>query len=379
MNPITGPYIQETQNAQHLPLPVYLYKKGYRQAKPFTLPLPYVRNTSHILSYSGTNVPSAFKDASWNGPFDNCLVNHRSLMAHAAIGILTAQVKNELFEKIVKKVDEKVELAVSLAERRQTYAMMEKRLIDLQRFVKAFRHRDFGLMKRYFDGVKRPLTKRAKKTLAHYARNWRNVSANLGDAWLEFHFGWEPLVKDIDTCLQLMSKPLTGVKVDIHSRTLLWKYNWSYQRANPFSLTRSRADVKVRANCTCTVDIDSPSRTYQSILGLNNPGLIAYSLIPFSWMFDWVNYLGSYISQFSDLSGYAVTNASHNWKVTSLGNGSYEYPRGNLAAANGFGGVYFERATGIPSVTLTWRPLPSRLSVSRGLTAASLLALQLKR
>lgn len=377
MYPITGPFVQETDNPTHAPLSVYQYRKGWRQAKPFNLPLPYVREVSHIFSCAGTIQPAAFSDASWNGPYDNCLVNHHSLMGHAAIGILVAQCKNELFEKIVKKVDEKVELTVSLAERRQTISMMEKRLIDLQRFVKAFRHRDYGLMKRYFDPKRNQLSSRAKKTLAYYGRNWRMVSRDIGSAWLEFHFGWEPLVKDIDTCLRLLAKPLTGVKVAVHSRTLTWKYNWSLQRANPYSLTRSKADVTVRANCTCDIDIDSPERVYQSVLGLNNPVLTAYSLIPFSWMFDWVNYLGSYISQFSDLSGYRITSACHNWKVTSLGNGSYEYPRGTIAAANGFGGVFFERAVGIPSVTLTWRPLPKRLSVSRGMTAISLLAQQL--
>lgn len=375
MEPVTGPYVVERGVNSTGPSMAYFRQGGYRQSPPFNLPLPYSKKISSILSYDGSDPPSfnPFSNAGYVGGWNNLRVNFITLLEHGSVTTHVALVKSELFEKVVKKLDERAELLVSLAERRSTLAMMEKRLIDLHRFVKAFRHRDFGLMRRYFAGKSPNLSARAKSTLRHYARNWRLVAQNTGQAWLEFHFGWEPLVKDIDTCLQLASKTLEKQKIRVYSRQVRWVYDWSVDGANPYSRTTSFATLTARAGCACEVEIDSPKEVYKTILGLNNPGLTVYSLIPFSWMFDWVNYLGSYISQFTDLNGYSIKNASHSWKVTAEGSGSFEYPRGNTAKRNRYSGMYFARQNYVPNVTIGWRPLPERVSVARGLTAASLL------
>ena len=121
------------------------------------------------------------------------------------------------------------------------------------------------------------------------------------------------------------------------------------------------------------IQVDNPDEAYKTVLGLNNPVLVAYNLIPYTWMFDWVNYLGTYISSFTDLQGYKVTRASHSVITRVVGTFSYESPKGTTRS-NAWSGERFERFVGLPSVTLTWRPLPKRLSVIRGATLASVIA-----
>lgn len=380
MNPITGPFDREIGAVTTGPSMLYDRKIGYKQVAPHNLPLAYTRELSRIIATGGKDAASydPFGSAYYNGSYYGIHCNFRSLQGAKEITVPVSQAKNQIFEKTVKQLDEKAELLVSLVERRETLAMMEKRLVDLYRFVKAFRHPTPKLMRQFFTGSSLP--RPARQTLARYLRNWRQISNDLGKAWLEFHFGWEPLVKDIDTCLQLASRPLSEASVHVNSRKLPWRYDGMYQTWSKDTTVKGSASGYVRASGTCVIQVDNPKKVYQSVLGLNNQVLVGYALIPFSWMFDWVNYLGSYISQFSDLTGYKILNASHSWKVMCVGGVSeFRYPGTYLKKSNVYSGVVFIRALGIPAVTLTWRPLPSRASVSRGLTSASLLAQMLSK
>lgn len=377
--PLSGPFVTEVGKNLSGPSSKYVYKRGFRQTKPYNLPLPYAMEISSILSISGTAVPGydAYCNAGITATSYNCHVNSRTVFSGGEATTALARAKSMCFEKIVDQLDDKVELLVSLAERREAIDMVEKRLAQLYRFVKALKHRDPTLMRQFFHSAQ--LKQNARETLTKYLKNWRLVAKDLGNAWLEFHFGWEPIVKDIDTCLQLAGRPLSGASIHVYSRKLVFDASNSVLASDYSWKMKSNVVGKVRASCTCTATVDSPKRVYQSILGLNNPVLVVYSLIPYSWMFDWANYLGSYISQFSDLAGYNITNACNSYKITCLGNSEFEYPRGVINKGNVFSGVCFVRENGIPSVTLGWRPLPKQLSVSRGLTLTALLAKKLAK
>lgn len=379
MNPVTGPFDREIGNVTTGPSMLYDRRIGYKQSPPHNLPLPYTRVISRLLSVGGADAPSydPFGNAYYNGTYYNVACNANTLLNTANVSLLVNQAKNQIYEKIVDQLDEKVELLVSLAERRETLEMMEKRLVQLGRFIKAFHHRSPELMRDFFRGI--TLSRETRQNLVSYLKNWRRVSNDLGSAWLEFHFGWEPLVRDIDTCLRLASQPLSEASVHVYSRKLHGAYDGMYQTWSKDTTVSGHATFDVRACASCVVRVDNPKKVYQSILGLNNPVLVAYALVPYSWMFDWFNYLGSYISQFSDLSGYTISSASHSYKVKCVGVSRFFYPRNTYKKGNTYDGLLFVRSTGIPSVTLTWRPLPKRLSVSRGSTSASLLAQNLSK
>lgn len=377
--PIIGPTTTEIGLVTNGPSMLYERIIGYKQSKPFDLPLPYLRIISKILSIRGSATPGydAFSNAGYSGTYDDCVCNFYTIanLARTSTNNLTRTVnraKNQVYEEVVSQLSDKVELLVSLAERRQAYSMMTQRLQDLYRFLKALRHPNPRQMRQFFTGSALPQP--FKNTLNNKLRNWRKSTNDVGQTWLELHFGWEPIVRDIDTLCQLMSEPIPEVSVKVMSSRLAYGFDQAVERTYPWSKTTSHAAGSVRAYGTVTLQVDNLDQAYASVLGINNPVLTAYSLIPFTWMFDWVNYLGSYISQFTDLAGYVVLNASHSWKCTIAGVSKYEYPSGTIQRKNSWSGVWFERQTGIPNVTLDWRPLPKRLSPIRGTTLASLLA-----
>lgn len=379
MVPITGPFVREITGPTTSQLSLYEKVSGYKQQPPFTLALPYSRLISNILSYSGVSTSvSAFNHAGITGTYNDAICNFRTLTGlNGTIYQKTiARATSWTREKMAEELSDKIELLVSLAERRDAYAMVLKRMTDLYRFVRALRHPNAKQMRQFFTGSSLP--RPFKETLKYRLKNWRSVAKDLGGAWLEFHFGWEPIVKDIDSLLQLISGPISEATIEVKSAKLPFHDGTIKTRTNPFDQTISGYEGQVQAFASATVKVDDVSKAYQSVLGLNNPVLVAYSLIPFTWMLDWVNYLGSYISQFSDMAGYKVLSASYSWKCTASGFAKREYPKGTIQQRNSWSGVYFERMVGIPRITLGWRPLPNRLSVSRGTTLAALLAIKFK-
>lgn len=385
MNPVTGPNIVETGYAVYPGAYSLLYecRELYRQVPPFNLALPYMRLTSRISSFlnttKGTGVDYVVGNASYDATFGGADPNFRTyarrwLYRSDSPEYLTlARAKNMVYEKIVAELSEKVELLVTLAERREAYSMVEKRLTDLYRFVKALRHPNPRQMRQFFTGSALP--RRFRDTLKYHLRNWRSSTKDLGRLWLELHFGWEPIVRDIDTSLQLFAKPLPEGEIQVESRSLPLLATYGVTRSDPYERYRSTVAGSVKCYGSVAVQIDNLDKAYRTVLGLNNPVLVAYNLIPYTWMFDWVNYLGTYISSFSDLAGYTITRASHSVRVRAVGTFSYEDFYGTTSRrSNAWSGAWFQRYNSVPSVTLTWRPLPKRLSVIRGVTLASLIA-----
>lgn len=352
----------------------------YSQQPPFNLALPYVRLTSRIQSFrSAGNVYAVDKyvgNASYNGTYDGAYMNFLTYASRFATSgtteqLTVARAKNMVYEKVVSELGERVELLVTIAERRESYQMVEKRLVDLYRFIKALRHPNANQMRQFFTGSSLP--RDFRETLKYHLRNWRASTKDLGRLWLELHFGWEPIVRDIDTSLRLASQPLPEAEVEVSSRRLPISTSYGMTRSNPYSRSRSNMAGSVKCYGNVAIQVDNPDEAYKTVLGLNNSVLVAYNLIPYTWMFDWVNYLGTYISSLSDLQGYKVTRASHSVITRVVGTFSYEYPKGTTRS-NSWSGEQFERFVGLPSVTLTWRPLPKRLSVIRGATLASVIA-----
>ena len=382
MNPVTGPItIENGKVPQGKFTSLYELRKLYSQTPPFDLALPYVRITSRISSFTNTaqglSIDNLVGNAYYNGTFDGAYLNfntYRGRLAGTSTSeaLTVARAKNMVYEKIVSELGDRVELLVTLAERKEAYRMVEKRLTDLYRFVKALHHPNANQMRQFFTGSALP--RDFRETLKYHLRNWRSSTKNIGQLWLELHFGWEPIVRDIDTSLQLMSQPLPEGQIQVQSRRLPLGGTYGSTRSNPYSNARSVVAGSVKCYGSVAVQLDNPDEAYKTVLGTNNPVLVAYNLIPYTWMFDWVNYLGTYISSFSDLAGYRILRASHCVSVKCVGVFSYEYPRGLTSRKNAWSGEYFERFVGLPRVTLTWKPLPKRLSVIRGATLASLIA-----
>lgn len=195
--------------------------------------------------------------------------------------------------------------------------------------------------------------------------------------WLELHFGWAPLVKDIYAVIDLLTNStLTGVATGKASKTIPWTYvKDTYPGGAKYS---HRGVHKTRYRVLCQTDwrVVNPNLWLASRLGLVNPASIAWNLIPLSFLIDWFASVNQVLNEWSDFLGVETSNSFYTVTCRDAvdssvvayypGNTVYMYQRAQTKS------VFIERKLGIPNVRLGIKPLV-RLSMSHSVTASALL------
>lgn len=140
---------------------------------------------------------------------------------------------------------------------------------------------------------------------------------------------------------------------------------------------------EVSCVCQAEIKVTNPNLYLANRLGLTNPASVVWELIPFSFVVDWFVNVSDFLNQFSEFHGVALVNPFNSIKTTTFCSGSRNqwYPVPGVTLYSAFQvqsrRVTFKRQLGIPAVTLKIRA-PKPLSVTRGITAISLLLQRLK-
>lgn len=353
-------------------------KIGSCQPKPYVRPLPYTFKFIRTTKATMTGVFSTFGEMA-NADFDkgvilpspNLLVNDT-----AYTGNLVTQCINKALDKFYDQLDEQAMLAVNYAERKQASAMMAARLFQLARFGRALRKFDLVTAAKSLgldpnSGIPTVYRKGQKP------RGWSNAKARskiVANAWLEFHFGWEPVVKDIFHAIQVLQAPMTGKTFWVDA-TLPIKFSWRLKTGATSYLREAEGFVNVKVGSTLAV---TDSNAYMANrLGLTNPAAWAWELIPFSFVVDWFATVGNFINQWTDLDGVRLIDP---WYATTCNiSRAYYAVRYSSSAIDIWStGFYFQRALGLPRYKIAFRPM-KRLSVVRAATAIALLVQFLPR
>lgn len=260
---------------------------------------------------------------------------------------------NKCYARFVDQVQESAMAAVNFAEREEAMKMVCQRAGQL---VKAYRSFRKG---RIVDGLKALGIKRTK------GNRWAKPK-DASKLWLEYHFGWAPLMQDIHTGVSIMTKdPTSKVVRASASRNTQWRgtlkdYQWVSSGGEHFT-----------CHMSAEVSVESPNLFRANQLGLLNPAAIAWELVPFSFVVDWFTSVGQVINSLSDFIGLELKNAY----TTVVYSGStyleykqYEkpYPRGS---SSGFRCI---RTLGITGPSLALNEFKG-LSLIRGATAIALV------
>lgn len=219
----------------------------------------------------------------------------------------------------------------NLAQRQQAARMMTDRVVQLTRFVKAVNRGDLWSAWKelrlphdeYTTVVKKWRLNGQKLTwskLPDPRRNHRPAdlpvdrykrSRAIADLILEFNFGWRPLIEDIYGAISLLtSDPPKGVIVGRGSSPLI-KTKWNSGSFSP----RGERAWKAYAQYRAEVSVSNPNVALWAQAGLTNPALLAFQLIPGSFLFDWVTNLSQVIEGYTRLWGLSLTNVSYSTKV----------------------------------------------------------------
>ncbi len=131
--------------------------------------------------------------------------------------------------------------------------------------------------------------------------------------WLEYRYGWLPLLMDVKGSAELLAQHHLGRAENfvVSAKTSESKdYTYSAVTLAPNGTSvrkNSSATYTARVKLHCRIDNGFVSSLQQ--MGLVNPALVAWELTPYSFVFDWFISVGDWLTACSALSGITVIQA----------------------------------------------------------------------
>lgn len=293
---------------------------------------------------------------------------------------------NRVRGKLVSQLGETSSMwAVNIAERQQSVNALANRTMQIVRFTRHLKRFDIYSAARELN-----LSGRDRRVKAIYekyhGKDRHGVTRDVGNAFLEFHFGWEPLVNDIHATCDLLQQAIASSKLSGAASADVSKYTYEDRTCENGTPGYALEDYKgtLRVHAGCYASIENPNAYLANRTGLVNPATVLWETIPFSFVVDWFGNVGQFLSQYTDFVGVRVEDPFHGYKLSAsaycswLGHWFCQSWQPETGAHWNKEGVLFERFLGLPEVTLRFAP-PPRLSLMRGLTAISLLLQKLPR
>lgn len=215
---------------------------------------------------------------------------------------------NRSYGMLVRQLrGETAALGVTLASWKQSLAMIVLRSTAIRKFARK--------CERKATRQQRASRRQRRKRKAQGLQSALPVdSANL---FLEGTFGWLPLVTDIYQAIRVMTDDVPGgwisgvateqKKINVHSR---------YYPPNG-SLLSFEGTLKFRVKQTCMVRVTNPNVWLANKLGVINPALVAWDLVPWSFVINWFANISQVLGSITDFAGVTISNASttRKWEV----------------------------------------------------------------
>lgn len=270
---------------------------------------------------------------------------------------------NNLVDKFEGKCGPSSALGASIfAEGKETWSACVQALEGAVSLVKAMTRRDIRGLKAAWD--KRPRTPTSAMKAA-------------GGKWLEFSFGWIPLVQTVYDAFAVTAGPIPPKRVIVSSR---WE---SVYNEYPILVAPSwghSANVHQFVKIGYDVTVDNPNTWLLGSLGLLNPGEWIWEAIPYSFFVDYFTNIGDLIHNLSAFAGLSFSNGFttyyHKWD-DKLSYRTYRWDEYTLRIATT--GEHIGRRGPTPlRRRLIWAKNPLTSSWQRGLNASSFLAQRLK-
>lgn len=278
-------------------------------------------------------------------------------------------IENEALDKLNEKVRGSLDLSVSGFEYKQTQEMLKllspKGLRNYAQDAWTRVHGYRGKPRSLWDAVK-------------------DVSGIPADAWLQYQYGWKPLVSDIygiaDESLHVARNSLTGFTASSMRRVEGIDMPYSLGYAAKWSGFKQ---LKGKWACKYGLVLDAELETAERLARWTslNPVSIAWELLPYSFVVDWFYDIGGFLraietslaNNVSFVSGYKSTIRAYEYYPTIEWDGTYSGVGMKGQCAGYCKYVRFNREV------LSSYPLPnvprfkSNLGSTRLLSAAALL------
>lgn len=199
--------------------------------------------------------------------------------------------------------DEKINLAVTLAEMRSTIDMIRK---HASKFAKAYAFAKRGKWKQAYD------------TLG-IGRNYKQGRRDLAGGWLEIIYGWLPLLADIKGGIDEVNRKVNAEGYTIVGRAKAERLSVSTATRDNFYRWGDgvRITTEFRSNVTQKVALwyrlDLPNLQRAAAVGITNPLTVAWELTLFSFLVDWWASIGDWLASLDATIGLEYMGGTHTY------------------------------------------------------------------
>lgn len=219
---------------------------------------------------------------------------------------LDASLRSQLIYRALAKVkDEKINLAVTLAEIGSVVGMITKHAVKLKSAYTAAKQ---GNWKKAYD-------------VLGISRDYKSGKRDLASGWLEIIYGWLPLIMDIHGGVEEINRKVLseGYTLVGRARSEASDYvtvnapNTYRQGLCPISVS---TDVLLERTQKVSFwfRVDMPALQRAAALGVTNPLLVAWELTSFSFVADWFITIGDWLSSLDATVGLIFMGGSHTYR-----------------------------------------------------------------
>jgi len=135
------------------------------------------------------------------------------------------------------------------------------------------------------------------------------VDKRLANHWLEYTFGWVPLLSDIYGSAELLASHALGElyhEQATGSCVKNRKVSWFDANRIQYNL-----EEKTRVKYVVKYELDSYARAALSQTGLDNPLLLAWELMPYSFVIDWFYPVQNYLKKLNTFDGFIFRGGTY--------------------------------------------------------------------
>lgn len=229
---------------------------------------------------------------------------------------LVPESSNKVTRKLYKAVDGvKVNLAQFLAERKQVADLLASTATRVYQAARALKRADLRSFANALS-LSGTETRDLKRT---FERVYKTPPLErIPNHWLEFVYGWRPLLSDCFEAAELLGEQLNTyegpegvlrVRSTTRRQFLVGDYDYS-------TLTEGNilADYVDRHDCVSRIvtqyRLDDEARSLLNKTGISNPALLAWELLPYSFVVDWFVPVGTYLESLTAMDGFTLVRGT---------------------------------------------------------------------
>jgi hypothetical protein len=275
------------------------------------------------------------------------------------------EAQNKAFSKFQSELGAKAGLLINLVQGKQALSMISSRSLQLLAAARAAKRLDpVGLARAL--GVKPKNKTKAKD------------SAGM---WLEYTFGWVPLVSDIGNAVDVLQGPAPSPVVKGRGRVyaeIPFKYDSLFVNNQRYNRSEGTLSTRIGVQYVARILIDNPDLYLANQLGFVNPAQVLWDAVPFSFVVDWFLPVNRFLGNLTYDVGLKVVDKGYTTTVFGFSRGTYVERWDQIGRFNSFpDDTHFYEQRRETAFTLP--PLQPRIPKASAWLAATSLSLLIQQ